>query len=462
MFKNHILLLIAIAVVNSLYAQSYKKEPVNLVVNGDFAEGNAAFTSAYKALQPGDKAAAGLYMVTDNPMNMNGAYCKVTDSNGAGNMMVIDTSPNGSADVIWKQEVKVRPNTIYAFAINAAALYGEMGSPVELDVRINDTRIISQTLPLGPQTCQWQQYTAQWLSGNATTAALSIASGSHEYINSDVAIDNIRFFAIANKNTVIPEASNLARMEPYAPLMEEVTSYVVIDEIPDAAITDVVEVAQDEPMIEQAPPAVVELAPDWSERRPERPKALYVPHPLPPGVKNLIVNGDFAKGNSKFNTAYTFLGTGQAAAGKYTIINNPLSMNGHYCSMGDHTTGEGDMMVVDGSVNGAQALLWEQEVPVKPDQNYTFSISAVSLFGYGEAPVLAVDINGARMITQELPGGNLICQWQQYLVTWNPGTSPRAKITIYCESTDSMGNDFALDDIQLYAEGTGKRKKRKK
>lgn len=139
---------------------------------------------------------------------------------------------------------------------------------------------------------------------------------------------------------------------------------------------------------------------------------------IPSFAQNLIVNGDFSQGDTLFTTSYTAT-TGTGTPGQYSITTNPTTMNSAYCSIGDHTTGTGNMMVIDGSLQGSTATIWSQTVPVLPNTSYTFSISAVDLYAGADPAILAVDINGLRVTTHYLPQGPYACQWQQYQNTWN-------------------------------------------
>lgn len=87
---------------------------------------------------------------------------------------------------------------------------------------------------------------------------------------------------------------------------------------------------------------------------------------------NLVVNGDFAAGNTGFTTEYTYLNpanTGTWTLGPeylYTVSTNPSLYHSAWTSFGDHTTGTGKMMIVNGTWDdytpGYNAIVWEQTV----------------------------------------------------------------------------------------------------
>jgi hypothetical protein len=90
-------------------------------------------------------------------------------------------------------------------------------------------------------------------------------------------------------------------------------------------------------------------------------------------AQNLVVNGDFESGNTGFATGYVLGGVYDP--GTYTIGTNPSSAPGawgDWCNCGDHTSGTGNMMIVNGG-NSASWPVWEGVVAVTPFTDYTFS-----------------------------------------------------------------------------------------
>ncbi len=87
---------------------------------------------------------------------------------------------------------------------------------------------------------------------------------------------------------------------------------------------------------------------------------------------NLINNGDFEAGNTGFTTEYTYLDpsvTGGWTLGPeymYTVSTNPSLYHSAWSSFGDHTSGSGNMMIVNGTWDdyspGYNAVVWAQEV----------------------------------------------------------------------------------------------------
>lgn len=181
------------------------------------------------------------------------------------------------------------------------------------------------------------------------------------------------------------------------------------------------------------------------------------PKPAPPKKEqNLIVNGDFSKGSIGFISNYTEFNPGVTLqAGVYSVTTNPIHVNGHYCSLTDHTTGTGNLMMIDASERGARDNIWEQTVTVIQNKEYIFTICAASLYAYGDPVTLSVDINGESVVVERLPSGPGVCQWQQYMARWRSGKTTKAMISIYGDVAPRINADLALDDVRFFEEGKG-------
>ena len=158
---------------------------------------------------------------------------------------------------------------------------------------------------------------------------------------------------------------------------------------------------------------------------------------------NLIVNEDFESGNNGFSSDYTFTLGSLASAGVYDLPINPINSHPSAASFGDHTSGQGVMMAVNGATaNGLVA--WSQTVPVTPNTTYEFSAWVTSWFHQSPAQ-LQLLINGGQVGTFTAPSTSGL--WQQFAAIWNSGASTSATIQIIDLNTQLHGNDFVLDDL---------------
>ncbi|WP_425556451.1 beta strand repeat-containing protein, partial [Flavobacterium chungnamense] len=172
--------------------------------------------------------------------------------------------------------------------------------------------------------------------------------------------------------------------------------------------------------------------------------------------RSLIVNGDFSQGNSGFGTDYQYLASAPVTGVQkaYGIVARPNLWFAPFSNCPDHTTGTGNMMVVDGSnLNAGNDRLWSQTVPVLPGQNHTFSywIQTVATPNPAQIEVL---INGVSQGIGLAPAIATCGNWTQYSYVWNSGASNTAQIVMYDRTTSVAGNDFAIDDISFTTNAT--------
>jgi len=165
---------------------------------------------------------------------------------------------------------------------------------------------------------------------------------------------------------------------------------------------------------------------------------------------NLIANGDFELGNTSFTTDYTYYPIADVFGpqASYGIINNAFTWFSPFNACTDHTSGNGLMMVIDGSsTNGGNDAIWCQSVAVQNGQKYRFSYWVQSVTN---SPILAnvqIRINGVPQTTNLAPNG--ACLWEERTLDWISNTTGNASICLYDLELAGNGNDFAIDDISL-------------
>ncbi|MBR5082157.1 MAG: T9SS type A sorting domain-containing protein [Bacteroidales bacterium] len=126
-----------------------------------------------------------------------------------------------------------------------------------------------------------------------------------------------------------------------------------------------------------------------------------------------------------------------------------------YFSMGDHTSGIGNYMIVNGD-SIPNRIVWEYTVDVAPGVIYDFQAWTTCLFiriaglpSLNTRPRLRLLINDTPVSDNSFPvpweDGGLWTLWSESWTAGNNTTS--AKITIIDECTERDGNDFGLDDI---------------
>ncbi len=162
---------------------------------------------------------------------------------------------------------------------------------------------------------------------------------------------------------------------------------------------------------------------------------------------NLIINGDFEAGNESFLTQYIYVPPPGYLhpAQRYTVYTNPQLVHGAFTSYGDHTTGTGNMLIVN-AATAADQTVWQQTLPVVPNANYVFTYY-LRLCYPSAPPLLHCSINGTEIGTS--PSGLTTGAWSQVSHTWNSGDSTTATIRLVDSVCAYTGDDFAIDDISF-------------
>jgi len=168
---------------------------------------------------------------------------------------------------------------------------------------------------------------------------------------------------------------------------------------------------------------------------------------------NVVTNGDFSSGNSGFTSSYTNKTTGSPngtnlfTEGTYAVDVNPNAYHTSFTQFGDHTTGTGKMLIVNGA-STANVTVWKQNITILPNTDYVFSVWATSATPTNPA-ILQFSINGSPLGSTITPSASLADgTWQYFTTTWNSGsTSGSVPIALVNQNTAASGNDFAIDDI---------------
>lgn len=169
---------------------------------------------------------------------------------------------------------------------------------------------------------------------------------------------------------------------------------------------------------------------------------------VPAAQANLLTNGDFESGNSGFTSDYFYAPGGNTTEGQYTVRTDPQNWNGAYYAMPDHTTGTGNLLVVNGATSGTPTV-WTETIGVTPNTLCDFS-GFVSTAVSGGPADLVVLVNGVQL------GGSTTAPadpmtWLGFSRIFATGTATSAKVEIVDLNTNRYPNDFYLDDLSLNA-----------
>lgn len=180
-----------------------------------------------------------------------------------------------------------------------------------------------------------------------------------------------------------------------------------------------------------------------------------------------LINGDFESGGNGVGFLINGIGytqmnppTGISSPGNYAITTNPQLLNSNFISGGDHTTGTGKMLVVDGNTTSGSRL-WSCTstggalTGFTAGTTYTFSywIKSVSNDVTNNATqaninvyfVNASNINPANTNNYApLPSQG----WTRVSYSFT-ATTNNALIELRNNNVGTLGNDFALDDFSI-------------
>ncbi len=159
---------------------------------------------------------------------------------------------------------------------------------------------------------------------------------------------------------------------------------------------------------------------------------------------NVIINGDFSQGNTGFSCNYNY-NSNLVPEGNYYVGTNPHTFHGGFVNFYDHTSGSGNMMIVNGA-GVPNTNVWCQTVPVTPNTDYDFATWACNVSNSGSPALLQFSING-QPLGSIFSVNAVTCIWNQFFAIWNSGSNTTATICIVNQNTTLVGNDFALDDI---------------
>jgi gliding motility-associated-like protein len=168
---------------------------------------------------------------------------------------------------------------------------------------------------------------------------------------------------------------------------------------------------------------------------------------------NIILNGNFQAGTTaaanNFTSSY-IPGTGGtygllSTEGQYAISTSPSLVHNNFMNCGDHTTGNGNMLIANGAAT-PNTIVWSQTVTVTTNTNYAFSFWEMNALNTTATSDLQLYINNVP-ISAIVPTNPAACIWTENTGFWNSGANTSAILSIVNQSVVGSGNDFAIDDI---------------
>jgi hypothetical protein len=174
---------------------------------------------------------------------------------------------------------------------------------------------------------------------------------------------------------------------------------------------------------------------------------------------NLVSNGNFEAGNNGFTSGYNYALPNpgfNTTEGQYTVASNPYPWNGLFKSSGDHTSGQGLMMVANGAPRAGQ-IVWQSDfIAVASSTNYFFeafvnNVCCSSTFPGNTPSILefSLSLNGGAAISLGIKVTNLglAGTWEGLSTQFISPDSGSVVLSLINQNTAAAGNDFAIDDV---------------
>ncbi|NUO03244.1 MAG: hypothetical protein HUU01_21755, partial [Saprospiraceae bacterium] len=165
--------------------------PTNLVVNGNFNQGDVGFDTDYNY---DSGASIGIleneYAIVSNSGQAHNQFADCEDHTGdvPGNMMTVNGS--GQSNNVWCQTINIQANTEYLFSAWACSAVSQ--NPARLRFSINGIQI-GNVYMASSSTCNWTQFSSSWTSANTTTATICIVNVNTTASGNDFSLDDISF-----------------------------------------------------------------------------------------------------------------------------------------------------------------------------------------------------------------------------------------------------------------------------
>jgi len=174
----------------------YNYSDENLVVNGDFEQGNTGFSSGYS--YNNNLWDEGTYYIDTDASAHHSDFVGHGHTTGSDKFMMV----NGAVEqnkVVWEETINVVSNTQYCFSTWVSTLSSagtSFGFRANLQFAINGIQI-GNNFQSPSSLNVWENFYVLWDSGNATQAVITIVSTSYtNNSGNDFGLDDITFYGV--------------------------------------------------------------------------------------------------------------------------------------------------------------------------------------------------------------------------------------------------------------------------
>jgi hypothetical protein len=164
---------------------------------------------------------------------------------------------------------------------------------------------------------------------------------------------------------------------------------------------------------------------------------------------NLLTNGTFESGNAGFSSAYVYSPGNIQPEGTFDLVQSPTQSHPQptVARYGDHTTGTGLMLAVNASPTAGR-VVWSQVIPVESGPTYKFD-GFVSNWTIGSFPNSTLKLLANDRELLQFSSSRTAAVWEQFTSSFEFSFDGPVTFAIANVNTETVGNDFALDDLSL-------------
>jgi len=169
----------------------------NLIVNGDFSDGDRDFVTEYLLATPppgpfGLLSDEGLYLISTNSNLTHTNFADCPDRNGPGGQFMVVNGSTEADTRVWCQTVAVVPGATYRFSAWATSVVGNPPT-ADLQFSINGT-LLGSDFNVRPAVCNWNQFAETWAAaGGETSAEICVVNQNTDIGANDFALDDLFF-----------------------------------------------------------------------------------------------------------------------------------------------------------------------------------------------------------------------------------------------------------------------------
>jgi hypothetical protein len=170
--------------------------PVELVVNGDFSDGDTGFDTDYQPFS-GFEMEEGEYVVTDRTSGHHGLItADVPDHSGDSFLLMINSALEPDV-AVWRQRVPLLAGAAYRMTVWVRHWLPENEVPFDYQVRVDGVTVGSMRQDVGIDDSGWTRLRLEWTSASSGEVVLALFNMDLTPGNNDHFLDDISLVELA-------------------------------------------------------------------------------------------------------------------------------------------------------------------------------------------------------------------------------------------------------------------------